>query len=558
MNIYQTNINTIVATLYAKGLRRAVICPGSRNAPLVMAFARFGKIKCTSVADERSAAFIALGMAKQLQEPVAVVCTSGSAALNLYPAISEAYYMQIPLIAITADRPIEMLDRWDGQTIHQKDVFEPHVLASLQTPEEIDEDQIEIISKLTINLYDVCNGLLKGPVHLNVHLMEPLYSAANQTFKYPNISIINSQLEADEDWEIAIDKAQFFKDYPKVMVLHGTNDCDVSSIELKALSENPFVVSISDVVSNKHQFQSIQNWEGVLLNVSKEIQHELVPDLLITTGKMVLNKTIKTLFRKHPPKRHWHIAENGYCADTFFTEPEVLSLSPSQFFKQFNAFLPDEQSAYQQLYTNLSRQQIQIGNTVIDQNYNEFLVVKLILDALPENVVLHIANSMSIRYVAYLGSHLKNTWEVYSNRGVSGIDGCTSTAVGAAMSDSRTHVLITGDIAFFYDINALWQTQMPSNFKLVLLNNFGGGIFKNIDGPAGIPELNPFIATPHSMDAKLLAEHFKLSYFKVVNLMELSPALAAWIASDEAAILEIQTDSNINSDIFNQYKQQIL
>ena len=130
--------------------------------------------------------------------------------------------------------------------------------------------------------------------------------------------------------------------------------------------------------------------------------------------------------------------------------------------------------------------------------------------------------------------------------------------VGAAMSDSRTHVLVTGDVAFFYDINALWQTQLPRNFKIVLLNNFGGGIFKNIDGPAGIPELNPFIATPHNMDAKLLAEHFKLGYFKVVNLTELSPALEEWLNSDKASILEIQTDSTINSDIFNQYKQQIL
>lgn len=186
------------------------------------------------------------------------------------------------------------------------------------------------------------------------------------------------------------------------------------------------------------------------------------------------------------------------------------------------------------------------------------MAVGNVLNALPDSIILHLSNSMSIRYVAYLGNHLKETWEIYSNRGVSGIDGCTSTALGAAYCDPRTHILITGDIAFFYDINALWQTKLPNNLKIVLLNNFGGGIFKNIDGPAGIPELNPFIATPHQMDASLLAKHFKLSYHKVVKLTDLEPAINLWLRSEEASILEIQTDSNINSEIFNQYKQQIL
>ncbi|MDI1233015.1 MAG: 2-succinyl-5-enolpyruvyl-6-hydroxy-3-cyclohexene-1-carboxylic-acid synthase [bacterium] len=558
MNIYQTNINTIIATLFSKGLRRVVICPGSRNAPLVMAFARFGKIECISIADERSAAFVALGMSKQLGEPVAVVCTSGSAVVNLYPAVVEAYYMQIPLILITADRPAEMLDRWDGQTIHQEAIFSPHILVSLQTPEGIDEDQIDLISHLSSQLFDASNGLLKGPVHLNVPLMEPLYSAVKEKFKYPNISIISNRIDSIDDWEIAIDKAHFFTNYPKVMVLHGTSGVETDNTELSILSANAFVVSISDVVSNKHSYQTIPNWEGVFLNANGELQKDLVPDLLITTGKMVLNKTIKTLFRNNPPKRHWHIAENGYCADTFFTEPEVLSLAPSKFFNQFNPFLPTEKSEYQQLFKKLGDQQKELSDITLSQNYNEFNAVKIALENLPDNIVLHLSNSMSIRYVAYLNSYLKTDWEIYSNRGVSGIDGCTSTALGAAMTDPRMHVLITGDIAFFYDINALWQTQLPNNFKIIILNNFGGGIFKNIDGPAGMAELNPFIATPHKMDAELLAQHFKLNYFKVVKLAELEPSIKAWLSADKASILEIQTDSTTNSDIFNQYKQQIL
>ncbi len=558
MNLFQTNINTIIAALYAKGLRQVVICPGSRNAPLVMAAVRFGKLKCISVADERTAGFIAMGMAKQLNAPVAVICTSGTAVLNLYPAIAEAFYMQIPFLAITADRPKEMLDRWDGQTIHQEAVFEPHVIASYSTPEDLDFNQTKTISQIASDFYSASMNGVKGPVHLNVPLKEPLYAAAKDVFVYPEITADENLSNESDDWEIAIDKSHFFVDYPKVMVLHGADSSNANTDELKALSNNHFAIVISDIISNKHAFQNIQNWEGVFLNASEEVQKQLLPDLLITTGKMVLNKTLKNLLRNYAPKRHWHIAENGYCADTFFTEPEILSLAPATFFQQFNQFLPKETSSYYNQFKLLAHKQKALSERTIYNNYNEFGVVKKILNILPENIVLHLANSMSIRYVAYLNESLKDSWEVYSNRGASGIDGCTSTAIGAAMVSYKLHALVTGDIAFFYDINALWQEHMPTNFKIVILNNFGGGIFQNIDGPAQLPELNPFIGTPHSMDASLMAQHFKLNYFSVNSFEELNQQLPGWLLSETAAILEIKTDANINSTIFNQYKHQII
>ncbi len=535
-----------------------IICPGSRNAPLIMAFVRLGKIRCTSVVDERSAAFVALGMAKQLKTPVAIICTSGTAVLNLYPAIAEAFYMQVPLLVITADRPEEMLDRWDGQTIHQFTVFEPHVLGSFQTPEAIEEDQIEEITVISESLYDTTNGHVKGPAHLNVPLKEPLYAAALEVFEYPEVVLKDAEPIESDDWEIAIDKDHFFVNYPKVMILNGADEAGENIEEFKQLKESSFALVLSDVISNKHAYQNIRNWEGIFLNADEALRKELVPDLLVTTGKMILNKTIKTLFRKHPPKRHWHIAENGFCADTFFTAPEILALNPTIFFKQFNQFLPSTSSSYFNRFKLLAHKQKALSERTIDQYYNEFSAVKTVFEALPENIVLHLANSMPIRYVAYLNEYLKDSWQIHANRGVSGIDGCTSTAVGAAMTDDGMHILLTGDIAFLYDINALWQEHLPTNLKIILLNNSGGGIFKNIDGPALLPELNPFIATPHQMNARLLAEHFKLVYFSVSNQAELKALIPEWLQTSKACILEIQTDPNINSEIFKQYKQQII
>lgn len=558
MSIYQTNINTIVATLYRMGLRHVVISPGSRNAPLIMAFARFGKIICTSVADERSAAFVALGMAKQLQEPVAVLCTSGSAVLNLYPAIAEAYYMQVPLFVITADRPAEMLDRWDGQTIHQSQVFGPHILASAATPEDTEADHFNGISETVQHLFNTCNGILKGPVHLNFPLKEPLYAASGSAFIYPETEIEVSESASDKQWEFLLNAERFVEETPKVLIIHGASHEKTFSGEETGIGQSHYAVVLSDSISNRHAEANIRNWETVLLNANEEQQQMLVPDLLITTGKMILNKSLKILFRKYKPVRHWHIAENGYCADTFFTDPVVMNLKPELFFKKFKSILPEKESDYYKVWKGLSLKADQQSSSVISEQFNAFSGVESVLKYLPENIILHLANSMSVRYVAYLNSEFKNSWQLHSNRGVSGIDGCTSTAMGAALVDKKTHVLITGDIAFFYDINALWQQHLPSNLKIILLNDFGGGIFKNIDGPAGIPELNPYLFTPHQLNASLLAEHFGLDYRLATSEAGLVQALPEWLTSGKASILEIQTDSQINSNIFNKYKQQTL
>lgn len=520
-----------------------------------MAFARFKKITCTSIVDERSAAFIALGMAKQLQQPVAIICTSGSAVLNLYPAIAEAYYMQIPLLVISADRPAEMIDRWDGQTIHQFEVFKPHVLGSFQTPENIENNYFEPIFNLTHTIYNTANGKLKGPIHLNVSLKEPLYSAVEDSFEYPIFPIGFAEKQAPETIQNSFHDSKWDNlTNQKVLILCGANATESEIAALFHISQSKFAIVIADVISNKHQYQNINNWEGLLLNCDKDQQLAFIPDILITTGKMVLNKTIKQLLRKQTPKTHLHIAENSYCADAFFSNPQIIITSTTSFFNDLNRILPQHVSEYFNTYSLLAEKQLSIGNAVIEQNYNEFNAVKQVLENLGNNITLHLANSLSVRYAAFLSYCFKPNWIIQSNRGVSGIDGCTSTAIGAALVDTKQLVLITGDIAFFYDINAFWQQQLPNNFKIILLNNFGGNIFKVIDGPSKMPELNPYLETPHTKNAALMAQHFNVNYYVANSIETLTTTLPQWLADSHCAILEIQTDSTNNTHIFNQYK----
>jgi 2-succinyl-5-enolpyruvyl-6-hydroxy-3-cyclohexene-1-carboxylate synthase len=552
LSLFQTNINAIVSGLYAHGITDVVISPGSRNAPIIMAFVRHPHFQCWSVPDERSAGFIALGMAKAQQKPVVLLCTSGSALVNYYPAIVEAYYMQVPLIVISADRPEKMLDRWDGQTIHQFDIFNRHVYGSYQTPENLDVNQFSKIFEITDQLYLQCNEAIKGPVHLNVPLREPLYEAAKTVFEYPDYKVVK-KAEVDEvEWEIGIDSEHFFQDFPKVMVLLGANDPTEAYSELKEMVDYRFALVIADVISNAHAYGTFKNIELYLLSATEGQKKMLAPDLLITTGQMIISKPLKQLLRSNPPKQHWHIAENGYCADPFFSEPQVLQMNPLDFFKQFKKYLPQVPSKY---VSEISNNVEQLKGKIKWSQFGELSAITEVLNALPEKIGLHLSNSMTIRNVSFLGEYIKEHWCVYGNRGVSGIDGCTSTAVGMAIAHPHLlQVLITGDVAFFYDINAFWHSYSIPNFKVVLMNNSGGGIFDIIDGPSQLPELNPYIKTPHQFNAKDIANHYKLNYFCANDNNSLKDALTAFLQSETCSILEIQTDSMINQSIIKNIK----
>ncbi len=553
----QNNINALISALSQKGLKNVVISPGSRNAPLVMAFQRHSSIKCYSVVDERSAGFVALGMAKKLQEPVALLCTSGSAVLNYYPAISEAYYMQVPLIVISADRPADLLDRWDGQAIHQFEVFKPHIRSSFNTPDNSDFAQFQTFFDLGAKAYSNSISTIQGPVHINVPLKEPLYANAEDVFEYPVFELPSSVIPS-QNTDLPVMDDNFFVNFSKILVLNGAanSSLDCNSI-LNKIKDRKAVVILSDIISGKHSESSFQNWESIVLNSNDEQKSELLPDLLITTGKMILSKSLKNLLKKSKIKAHWHIAENGYCADTFYSNPSIFKISDQDFFERFEEHLPEQLNQdYFNAWNKLSELHKIKSEGLNVNDYNEFNLLVKFLKALPsEKLNLNISNSMSIRLAAYNMHCLDAQWNIYSNRGVSGIDGCTSTAMGMALLDSSPNFLITGDLAFLYDVNAFFINEKPQNFKVLIMNNQGGGIFKNIEGPSKMKESDPYLYTPHLFNAKHIASHYNINYISADNQEQFDKGLKEFIQSQDLCFFEVFSDSNHNTEFFNQYKQ---
>ena len=542
MNRFQYHINCVVAALYNKGLRHAVISPGSRNAPIIMAFARFGKIQCHSAVDERAAGFIALGIAKQTGHSVAVICTSGSALANFYPAVLEAYYMQVPLLVISADRPAEMIDRWDGQTIHQSNIFGQHIKGSFSTPEHQEADLSDWFISAAYDTYHAANGQVPGPAHLNMPLQEPLYAAVHEVFEYPELDTITTVTSHEELVPDALKTAVM---QSRTMFLFGA---DHSVSHVGALREQNNVVVLADLMSNRRHLQSLHNWETILLQC--EHKEALMPEVVISFGKMVLNKTLKQLLR-HQNIQHWHIDATGYCADTFFSDPQCVKMSQDSFLNWFNEQKYGATSDYASLWKTLGDKSVALP----EHEFAELSIVAQMLKQIPEQAVLHVSNSMSVRNAAYMAQYLHPSVKVYCNRGVSGIDGCSSTALGMALADAEhQHVLLSGDLAFLYDINAFFVQSVPDNFKIVVMNNGGGGIFKILEGPDKMPELHPYVFTPQHIQIKGLAESYGLQYLLADNAETLGVNFEHLLRNNKATVLEIRTDADTNAKQFKQFK----
>ncbi len=506
----QKAVNFLVSQIVNSGIRHVVICPGSRSAPLTLAFVRHPQLTCYSLVDERSAAFTALGMAIAGRNAIAIVCTSGTAVLNLYPAICEAFYSQIPLLIITADRPAELIDQWDGQCIRQDHIFEKHSLGSFTFDPLKPHDNIAEEIQL-------CMYPKMGPVHINVPLAEPLYEAKNTEFEYPPSQWV-SDAELPEIQKLPAKPA-----YQRIMLLAGADAFgDRFSENITSLVNAGNVVVLSDIISGLHSTQTVFHWDVIATLTSDKQKDELRPDLLITMGKFTVSKGLKRLLREFKPKQHWHVTPNHTIADPFVTSPEEIKCSEAVFLNWLisctNQIGEEYVQQWKKAETKLSLAMVQLLSS---ENFNEFTVVHKLLQNLTKDTVLHSANSMPVRYLSFLAGEAKHL-QLYANRGTSGIDGSTSTAAGQSMLSDKLVVLLSGDLSFFYDINGLWNKYIGPNFKIVVLNNGGGGIFRLIDGPSDLPEREEFFATsnnmPTSRDCKALAKEFGFDYHQATDM----------------------------------------
>ncbi len=524
MTSSKTNVSLLANIFIKRGLSDIIISPGSRNAPIINAFAGQKEIRALSIIDERSAAFFAMGMAQQLGKAVAIACTSGSAVLNYAPAIAEAFYQKIPLLVLTADRPPELIDQGDGQTIRQKDVFKNYIKKSFELPVVVNDPATFQIAEQVINLaIDESMFPEPGPVHINIPLREPLYGMTED--EVDGRVIIKEQLPEEIDTEDLKLIEERWNGSEKVMIIAGQMPHDsILNGRLKALAKLDNVVVLSETTSNLFDKNFIDCIDNVVSTIQDEEITDFKPDLLISTGGQVVSKMVKKFLRLNPPKDHWHISPSGEWIDTYFALNKVLTVQPATFFKTIASELSLKSSSYAKTWKDRKKQiSVKRAKYLKSIPYSDLKVFETLFNAIPTNSMLHLGNSTPVRYSQLFGAVPKFIY--FSNRGVSGIDGQVSTAAGAAFSNDKVHTIITGDLGFFYDSNALMNHNLTSNLKIIVINNSGGGIFRFIPGPDSSPHLEEFFETKHNWKADKIAEAFDIKYFKAENLDDLTDVL---------------------------------
>jgi 2-succinyl-5-enolpyruvyl-6-hydroxy-3-cyclohexene-1-carboxylate synthase len=539
---------SIIEIFRVKGIKNIVISPGSRNAPLTIGFVNNPNFTCYSIADERCAGFFALGIAQQKQQPTALICTSGSALLNYYPAFAEAFYSQIPLIVVSADRPQEKIDIGDGQTIRQENVFANHSFYNANLLEKASEDNDFKIQDAIY--YSISK---RGPVHINVPFEEPLYETTIQlevTPIYVSKNKIPTQVENLEQF------ASIWNKSSKKMILVG--ECFPNCIEdqfTDIIANDNSVVVMTETISNWHHPSFINNIDTIISPLSEEELIDFQPEILITFGGMIVSKRVKAMLRKYKPKHHWHIDElRAY--DVFGCLSHHFVCHPNEFFTKFISFLDDSESNYRQKGQVIKEHRAQKHMDYLDTiPFSDFKAFEIILPSLPKNSILQLGNSSTIRYAQLFD--IDKTIEIFCNRGTSGIDGCTSTAIGAAVASQKQTVFITGDIGFLYDSNALWNNYIPNNFKIILINNGGGGIFRILPGHDETPIFNTFFETSHCLTAKHLAKMYNLDYLIASSVERLETELDNFYEINKPAILEVFTPTKTNESYLLDYFKKL-
>jgi 2-succinyl-5-enolpyruvyl-6-hydroxy-3-cyclohexene-1-carboxylate synthase len=542
---------SIIEICLAKGITNIIISPGSRNAPLTIGFAQNPNFKCYSIADERCAAFFALGIAQQTKLPTAIVCTSGSALLNYYPAVAEAFYSQIPLIVISADRPQSKIDIGDGQTIRQENVFQNHSVfnANLNEDASVEND-------LKINKAIETAILRKGPVHINAPFEEPLYETVDALSVQSKITH-SEEIIGTKIIENLEDVLSIWNSAKRKLVLVGVNESNVIDQEIvDNFANDPSIVVLTETTSNLHHPSFINSIDTLITPFDDDDFKAFQPEILITFGGMIVSKRIKAFLRKYKPKHHWHI-DTLRAYDTFGALTQHFVMKPNDFFKSLLSQSVNVESDYfSKINTIYDLRKIRRQEYLDKISFSDFKVFEKVLETLPVDSQLQISNSSAIRYAQLI--HLDPSIEVFCNRGTSGIDGSTSTAIGAAVGSGKQTVFITGDIGFLYDSNALWNAYIPKNFKIILINNGGGGIFRILPGHEEKPVFNTYFETSHQLTAEHLAKMYKMNYYTATNVASLQENIKSLYNDDNvAAILEVFTPTFENDVILKNYFKQL-
>lgn len=507
------NVNILTALLVAHGVRHAVVCPGSRNAPIVHNLEVCPDIQCHPLTDERSAGFCALGITDATNQPVVVCVTSGSALLNLAPAVAEAYYRHHPLVVVSADRPPQWIDQLDGQTLPQPDALGRFVAKAVTLPEPTDDETRWYCERL------VNEALLehRAPVHINIAISEPLFD-----FSCPSLPAVRGmeRIEAEMPNHVLSHIGRMFMLSKRPMLISG----------------QPFNRRLDEMV------------------MMVEHDERYVPDLVVYVGLPIVSKRVRKFLRRS--KESWLINETGEVSDPLMNLTKVMVGDPDMVVDHLHFLLEQDPHPFVQRWQTLAAKVDEAVST-FDAPFSQLLAVRQLemrLSALPM-VYRHYANSTAIRLANSFA-----TGALWCNRGVNGIEGSLSTAVGQAMAVSPWPLFcVIGDLSFFYDQNALWNNQLPSNLRILLLNNGGGGIFRLLPGLEQSPARDALVSAAHHTTAAGICQQYRVGYRTAADRDSLTDGLQ-WLvsASDRPLLLEVTTDAALDEQVMRSYCQTLL
>lgn len=561
------NINILTSLLAAYPVRHAIVCPGSRNAPIVHNLHECESIDCHSVTDERSAGFYALGMAQATMSPVVVCVTSGSALLNVIPAVAEAYYQHIPLIVVSADRPAAWIDQLDGQTIHQDRTLEHFFLKSVTLPEPKDTTEKWYCNRLVNEALLSMTHDDKGPIHINIPVTEPLFNF--------NISKLPTEREIRRigkttNYHALNDGALsgFFTAERPMVVLGQMEQNEAACLPIDAISRHAVVLSepLSEYIPGT-RFEEF-------LATEKAYRASYMPDFILYVGGIIVSKRLKHFLRKATGAETWIVNGRGNVTDTFMNLQGIIEGTSKDVMNHIAVCIEkgtyphdgscekkalkikDTSSFREQWHEELTKASRHIANHA--PRYSQMLAVKTFEQQLDniqnKKCKVHYANSSAVRLGCIYAKH-----HIFCNRGVNGIEGCLSTAAGYSIINGMTFCVI-GDLSFFYDQNALWNKELDNRFRILLLNNGCGGIFHRLEGLQDSPARDNYIAARHDTTAEGICRQNNIDYLQAHDTTELDRQISLLVngSGNRPVLLEVFTDAIEDKEAIDKYYNERL
>ncbi len=558
------NVNILTSLLVAHGVRHAVVCPGSRNSPIVHNLTECPDITCHPVTDERSAGFYALGMSLCLRDPVAVCVTSGTALLNLAPAVAEALYQHASLVVISADRPQQWIDQLDGQTLLQQNALGSFVRKSVSLPEPGNDEERWYCNRLIREALLECTSRGGGPVHVNVPISEPLFQfdveqlpSVNGTSRWCGI------IDYYDIEEIGL-RADFWSARHPLIIIGQNRETVLKDYELQHLKEHAVILyePLGSDLGTTH-------FDEVLYAMGDD--ESLRPDFVLYGG-MIVSKRLKQFLRKATDASFWELSLDGQLHETFMRTKGVLESDFGPVLLWLNQFLENpalfDDSMDQPLgevadtsdYVRLWKKQLDYVSEVAERAqlpYSQMAAVKyyeqqLLASGIPANQFY--ANSTAVRL-----SCIFSTGYVYCNRGVNGIEGSLSTAAGFSLVAERPVFIVIGDLSFFYDSNALWNGQLKGNLRILLLNNGGGAIFRQLPVGDGRSSALDYVMGSHQTSAEGICQSYGVEYLSARNEIEMEEGIQLLLQKESTCplLLEVFTDAATDAQVYQDYYRSL-